>query len=167
MINLDSLDALPNGQGSKAIVKWSANETRAQQPEEDDEKIVGWGREILQGDAEDTKRYQKGIDEGREITRSTASLDRAIDKVHADAKAKGTKYSKLFDSMATVRLLTRMLRLPTHFRSSKYVKLNILTGMIGTFCGVSCIIHIFELFDRCRTHNLRCWKLLFHKAPAR
>ena len=64
MVNLDTLDALPNGQGRKAVVKWSANKMHAQQPEEDDEKIVGWRREILQGDVEDTKRYQKGIDEG-------------------------------------------------------------------------------------------------------
>ena len=67
-VNLDTLDALPNGQKRKAVVKWLANEMHVQQPEEDDEKIVRWGWELLQGDTEDTKQYQNGIDEGHEIT---------------------------------------------------------------------------------------------------
>jgi hypothetical protein len=49
------------------IVVWSKNETWAQQLEEDDEKIVGWGRKIIKADREDLDRYEKGILEGREV----------------------------------------------------------------------------------------------------
>jgi hypothetical protein len=88
-------------------------------------------------DREDLERYEKGILEGREVLRSTASVDQAIEEVLADAKGAGTKYSKIFDTPATLWLLMRMLQMSSHFRPTKHVKVNIIGGWIGKWSGVS------------------------------
>jgi hypothetical protein len=80
---------------------------------------------------------RKGILEGREVQGSTVLVDTAIDKVLADSKGAGTKYNKIFDTLATLQLLIRMLQMLSHFRPTKHVKVNIIGGWIGKWSGVS------------------------------
>jgi hypothetical protein len=39
---------------------WSKNKMWVQRQEEDDEKIVAWGRKIIKADLEDLVQYQEG-----------------------------------------------------------------------------------------------------------
>jgi hypothetical protein len=71
------------------------------------------------------------------VLRLTASVDQAIEEVLADTKGAGTKYSKIFDTPATLRLLMRMLQMSSHFRPTKHVKVNIIGGWIGKWSGLS------------------------------
>jgi hypothetical protein len=130
-------NALAGGLGKRVYLVCSKNKTWVQQHEEDNEKIVAWGQIIIKADCEDVAQYEKGISEGQEMRHSTASVDAAIDKVLGDAKGAGTKYSKIFDTPATLRLLIRMLQMSTHFRPTKYIKVNIIGSWTGTWSGVS------------------------------
>jgi len=76
--------------------QWAKNEMRAMKPEDEDEKIVSWGRQLIHAEKGDMVVYLKMQSEGRDARLLTAKYDSELAVVQKEAASQGSKCSAIF-----------------------------------------------------------------------
>lgn len=127
----------------EAMERWAKNETRAMKPEDEDEKIVGWGRRLIRAENGDEEVYKKKKGEGRDVRLLTVKYDAELTVVQKEASSQGSKYSAIFQCRHARRFLETILRLSPHFRATKHLRLAGLVPITDIHGGVSITILLY------------------------
>jgi hypothetical protein len=107
-------------------------------PEDEDEKIVGWARQLSRAVNEDNDVFTALVEKGHEITApGTACYDAKLREVQSMAAAAGSKYSAVFQSPHLCSFLQLLLRFAKYYRPTKFFKMAGLNMFLGIHGGVS------------------------------
>lgn len=133
----DKLEELTPQEQIEAIERWAKNETRAMKTEDEDEKIVGWGRKLIRAEEEDMEVFKTKQAQGGDVVLLTAKYDEVLVEIQREAAVQGSKYSGIFQCQHTRRFLETILRISAHFRATKHLRLIGLSRMTDVHGGVS------------------------------
>jgi len=106
-------------------------------PEDEDEKIVNWGRRLIRAEKGDMDVYLKWKSEGRDVHLLTKKYDSELAIVQKEAASQVSKYSAIFQCAHACRFLETILRLSAHFQATKHLRITGLAPITDVHGGVS------------------------------
>lgn len=121
----------------EALEYWSSNDFLFQKEEGEDEVLVRWARNLLRGETKDRRAFELLLQGDIEASMPTTEVDLELRATKQAIKGKATGYSTYINCPDTMSLLTKLIRLPLHFRPTQCFKLFFLNKIHGRFSGVS------------------------------